>query len=46
LKEGLDYWQMNKNITYKLGFNPKGEMILFAPAIEDWVDVPGSVVIM
>jgi len=45
-KTPLQYWQMNKNITYTLKFNPKGEMILFAPAVEDWVDVPGSIVIM
>lgn len=42
----LEHWQMNKNITYKLSFNPKGEMILFAPAVQDWVDVPGGVTVM
>ena len=42
----LEHWKMNKNITYTLSFNPKGEMILFAPAVEDWGTATGSVVVM
>ena len=42
----LAHWQMNKNITYTLSFSPIGEMILFAPAVEAWVDAPGSIVVM
>ena len=42
----LEHWQMNKDITYTLSFNPKGEMILFAPAVEDWGTATGSVVVM
>lgn len=40
------YWQMNKNITYTLSFNPTGEMILFAPAVEEWGTASGSIVVM
>lgn len=40
------YWQMNKNITYTLSFNPIGEMILFAPAVEEWGTASGSIVVM
>lgn len=43
---GLVHWQMNKNITYTLSFNPIGEMILFAPAVEAWEDEPGTIVVM
>ena len=42
----LEHWQMNTDITYKLSFNPKGEMILFAPAVKDWEPVPGGVTVM
>ncbi len=42
----LNHWQMNKNITYTLSFNPIGEMILFAPAVEAWGTASGSIVVM
>ena len=42
----LANWQMNKNITYTLKFNPVGEMILFAPAVEDWLSASGTIVVM
>lgn len=42
----LEHWQMNKDITYTLSFNPKGEMILFAPAVEEWDPVPGGITVM
>lgn len=42
----LEHWQMNKNITYTLSFNPTGEMILFAPAVEEWLPASGSIVVM
>lgn len=42
----FEHWQMNKNITYTLSFNPVGEMILFAPAVEEWVTASGSIVVM
>lgn len=42
----LEHWQMNKDITYTLSFNPKGEMILFAPAVQEWVTATGGVTVM
>lgn len=43
---GLPHWQMNKIITYTLSFNPVGEMILFAPAVEEWSAANGTIVVM
>lgn len=42
----LEHWQMNKDITYTLSFNPKGEMILFAPAVQEWGTATGGVTVM
>lgn len=42
----LEHWQMNKDITYTLSFNPKGEMILFAPAVQEWETATGGVTVM
>lgn len=42
----LQHWQMNKDITYTLSFNPKGEMILFAPAVQEWGTATGGVTVM
>lgn len=42
----LQYWQMNKIITYTVKFNPVGEMILFAPAVKEWDTESGSIVVM
>lgn len=42
----LEHWQMNKDITYTLSFNPKGEMILFAPAVQEWKTATGGVTVM
>ena len=44
--DALQHWQMNKIITYTLSFNPVGEMILFAPAVEEWGVASGSIVVM
>ncbi len=44
--DALKHWQMNKIITYTLSFNPVGEMILFAPAVEDWGTASGTIVVM
>ena len=41
----LPSWQMNKNITYTISLSSIGTQILFAPAVEDWVDADGSVTI-
>lgn len=42
----LEHWQMNKDITYTLSFNPKGEMILFAPAVKEWEPATGGITVM
>lgn len=42
----LQHWQMNKDITYTLSFNPKGEMILFAPAVKEWDPATGGITVM
>ena len=42
----LEHWKMNKDITYTLSFNPKGEMILFAPAVQEWETATGGVTVM
>ena len=42
----LEHWQMNKDITYTLSFNPKGEMILFAPAVQEWEPATGGITVM
>ena len=39
---GLPSWQMNKNITYTISIIAKSNQILFAPAVEDWVDADGG----
>ena len=41
----LPSWQMNKNITYTIALSSIGTQILFAPAVEEWVDAEGSVTI-
>lgn len=42
----LKNWEMNKNITYTLTIQPQANVILFAPAVENWVDEPlGTVTI-
>lgn len=42
----LDSWEMNKNITYTISLSSIGTQILFAPAIEEWVDdESGSIII-
>lgn len=41
----LSSWQMNKNITYTISLSSIGTQILFAPAVEEWVDADGSVTI-
>ena len=41
----LPSWQMNKNITYTISLSSIGTQILFAPAVEDWVDAEGLVTI-
>lgn len=41
----LPSWQMNKNITYTIALSSIGTQILFAPAVEDWVDAEDSVTI-
>lgn len=42
----LDSWEMNKNITYTISISKETTQILFAPAIEEWVDdASGSIVI-
>lgn len=43
--KGLEYWEMNKNITYTLTITPKTNKILFAPAVTDWTDNDGSIVV-
>ena len=35
-------WEMNKNITYTISLQYNGNPILFAPAVEEWVDADGS----
>ena len=42
---GLTSWEMNKNITYTISIIAKSNQILFAPAVEEWVDAEGSVTI-
>lgn len=42
---GLAKWEMNKNITYTITISVTNNQILFAPAVEDWVDVDGNVAI-
>ncbi len=41
----LDSWQMNKNITYTITLSSIGTQILFAPAVEEWVDADDSLII-
>lgn len=41
----LDSWQMNKNITYTITLSSIGTQILFAPAVEEWVDADDSLLI-
>ena len=41
----LDNWEMNKNITYTLTITPKTNTILFAPAVTEWTDNNGSIVV-
>ena len=43
--KGLDNWEMNKNITYTLTITPRTNKILFAPAVTDWTDNSGSIVV-
>lgn len=40
----LKNWEMNKNITYTLTIQPQANVILFAPAVENWVDEPSGTV--
>lgn len=42
---GLARWEMNKNITYTITISVANNQILFAPAVEDWVDVDGNTAI-
>ena len=42
---GLAKWEMNKNITYTITISVTNNQILFAPAVEEWVDVDGNVAI-
>jgi hypothetical protein len=42
----LKKWEMNKNITYTISIAKETTQILFAPAVEEWVDdASGSIVI-
>lgn len=42
----LNKWEMNKNITYTIAITKETTQILFAPAVEEWVDdESGSIVI-
>lgn len=42
----LQKWEMNKNITYTISIAKETTQILFAPAVEEWVDdASGSIVI-
>ncbi len=41
----LDSWEMNKNITYTISLSSIGTQILFAPAVEEWVDADDSLII-
>lgn len=42
----LKKWEMNKNITYTISIAKETTQILFAPAVEEWVDdESGSIVI-
>ena len=41
----LDRWEMNKNITYTISLSSIGTQILFAPAVEEWVDADDSLII-
>lgn len=42
----LKKWEMNKNITYTISITKETTQILFAPAVEEWVDdASGSIVI-
>ena len=43
--DALPRWQMNKDITYTIALSSIGTQILFAPAVEEWVDAEGSVTI-
>lgn len=36
-------WEMGKNITYTIQIDPEGDVIHFAPAVVDWVDVNGTI---
>lgn len=40
--QGLDNWEMNKNITYTLTIVPHTNKILFAPAVSDWETATGG----
>lgn len=36
-------WEMGKHITYIIEIDPAGDIINFAPSIEDWVGVNGTI---
>lgn len=36
-------WEMGKHITYTIEIDPAGDTINFAPSVEDWVTVEGTV---
>ena len=36
-------WEMGKHITYIIDIDPAGDIINFAPSIEDWVEVNGTI---
>lgn len=36
-------WEMGKNITYTIQIDPEGDVIHFAPAVVDWVNVNGTI---
>ncbi len=36
-------WEMGKNITYTIQIDPEGDVIHFAPAVVDWVNVDGTI---
>lgn len=43
--ENLQSWQMNQNITYTIAIGPDDNIILFAPNVEEWAPVSGTVVV-
>lgn len=36
-------WEMGKNITYTIQIDPEGDVIHFAPAVVDWVNINGTI---